>query len=149
MLALRRGLSEAGYVEGQNLIIEYAWAAYEGDFPRLAADLVARRVGAIVAPGLPQALAVKAATRTIPVIFTSAVDPIQAGLVKSLNRPEDNLTGFSGLISLVSSKRLEILRALIPRATIIAHLADPNNEALTRPEARELQSAAQALGVQL
>jgi ABC-type uncharacterized transport system substrate-binding protein len=140
---------ETGYVEGQNLLIDYAWATYEDEFPRLAADLVARRLDAIVAPGFPQALALKAATRTIPVIFTSAVDPIEGGLVKSLNRPEDNLTGFSGLISLVSSKRLEILRRLVPGAKIIAHLADPKNEALTQPETRELRRAAQALGVRL
>ncbi len=149
LLALRRGLSETGYVEGQNLIIDYAWAAHEEDFARLAADLVARRVAAIVAPGVPQALALKAATRTIPVIFTSAVDPIEAGLVTTLNRPEGNLTGFSGLIALVSSKRLEILRQVVPGAKVIAHLADPNNEALTRPETSELQCAARALGVQL
>ena len=149
LTAIRRGLSETGYVEGQNLTIDYVWAAYEQEFPRLAGDLVARRVDAIVAPGLPQALALKAATRTIPVIFTSAVDPIEAGVVKSLNRPEGNLTGFSGLISLVSPKRLEILRELIPGAKIIAHLADPSNEALTQPETKALQNAAQALGVRL
>jgi putative ABC transport system substrate-binding protein len=147
--ALRRGLSDTGYVEGQNLIIDYVWATDEEEFPRLAAELVTRRVGAIVAPGLPQALALKVATRTIPVIFTSAVDPIEAGLVTSLNRPEDNLTGFSGLISLVASKRLEILRRLLPEAKTIAHLADSKNEALTQPETRELQRAARALGVQL
>ncbi len=150
--AVHRGLSETGYVEGRNLVVEYRWAA-EGDFDRrwaaLVADLVSRRVSAIVAPGVAAALAAKAATQTIPIVFTSAIDPVEAGLVASFNRPGGNLTGMSGLISAVAAKRLQLLHELVPAATTIAFLVTRDSAGVSGPETKELQAAAQTLGVRL
>src|SRR5437879_2254052 len=129
MAAFRQGLSEIGYVEGQNLAIEYRWT--EGSYdrlPALAADLVGRKVDLIVAGGgaLP-ALAAKNATSTIPIVFVSAGDPVATGLVASLARPGGNLTGVSFLVVELMPKRLELLSELVPQTRVIALLVNPNN----------------------
>jgi putative ABC transport system substrate-binding protein len=148
--AFRQGLKEAGYVEGQNLEIEYRWA--EGQYnrlPELAAELVHRQVAVIVAGGgTPSAVAAKAATTTIPIVFAVAVDPIETGLVASLSRPGGNLTGVTNLNVEVGQKRLELLHELLPTATIIAVLVNPTSPT-TEPFLRALQPAARALGLQL
>jgi putative ABC transport system substrate-binding protein len=148
--AFRQGLSETGYVEGQNVAIEYRWA--EGSYdrlPALAADLVARKVDVIVASGgLPPALAAKSATSTIPIVFSVGVDPVAGGLVASLARPGGNLTGFSVFVSQLMPKRLELLSELVPQAKVIAFLVNPNN-AGTEGDVRILQETARAKGVPL
>jgi ABC-type uncharacterized transport system substrate-binding protein len=145
--AFHQGLSETGYVEGQNVAIEYRWA--EGHYdrvPALAADLVARKVDLIVASGgLSSALAAKKATPTIPIVFTGVSDPVGTGLVDSLAQPSGNLTGFSVMATALMPKRLELLSELVPRAGVIALLANPGSESMIR----ELQDAARAKGVQL
>jgi putative ABC transport system substrate-binding protein len=127
--AFQQGLSETGYVEGQNLAIEYRWA--EGSYdrlPALAADLVGRKVDVIVATGgIPPLLAAKNATLTIPIVFSAIGDPVAAGLVASLARPSGNITGFSDMAVALMSKRLELLSELIPHAKIIALLVNPNS----------------------
>jgi putative ABC transport system substrate-binding protein len=129
MAAFQQGLSETGYVEGQNLAIEYRWA--EGSYdrlPALAADLVSRKVDVIVATGgIPPLLAAKNATLTIPIVFSAIGDPVAAGLVASLARPSGNITGFSDMAVALMSKRLELLSELIPHAKIIALLVNPNS----------------------
>jgi len=148
--AFRQGLKEVGYVEGQNLEIEYRWA--EGHYnrlPELAAELVHRQVAVIVAGGgTPSAVAAKAATTTIPIVFAVAVDPIETGLVASLSRPGGNLTGVTNLNVEVGQKRLELLHELLPTATIIAVLVNPTSPT-TEPFLRALRPAARALGLQL
>jgi len=147
--AFRRGLSETGYVEGQNVAIEYRWA--EGDYdrlPALAADLVARKIGVIAALGLPSAVAAKSATATIPIVFAIGIDPVESGLVASLARPGGNLTGFSNIAAELNPKRLELLSELVPRARVIALLVNPKN-ANTEPMIRDVQDAAHAKGLQL
>jgi putative ABC transport system substrate-binding protein len=147
--AFRQGLSESGYVKGQKLAIEYSWA--DGDYeklPRLAADLVGRRVNVILAGGVPAAVAAKAATATIPIVFTSGGNPVELGLVSSLNQPGGNVTGVGFLTNELGGKRLELLRELVPAAASVGFLANP-----TRPssqfEVKNAQQAAQALGVKL
>ncbi len=150
LAAFHQGLSETGYVEGQNVAIEYRWAEGHYDrLPALAADLVARKVDVIVATGAPlSALAAKTATSTIPIVFTGISDPLGAGLVTSLAHPGGNITGFSLLNVELTPKRLELLSELVPHARVIALLVNPNNPQ-TEGVIRDLQEAARAKGVQL
>ena len=149
MNALRRGLAEIGYVEGQNVAIEYRGAQHQHDrLPALARDLAGRQVSAIVVVSFPGALAAKAATSTIPIVFSIGVDPVQLGLVASLNRPGGNITGVSVLNTAVMGKRLELLRESVPTARVIGYLANPTSPT-TEPERKELHQAARALGVEL
>jgi putative ABC transport system substrate-binding protein len=147
--ALQQGLRDAGYVEGENLAILYRWAKNQQDrLPALAADLVRRRVAVLATFGTAPALAAKAATRTIPVVFAVAEDPVKVGLVASLARPGGNLTGFNNLGTELVAKRLELLRALVPNAVKIAVLADPAVP-VTEPILRDTGAAAETLGLQL
>jgi len=148
--AFRNGLSEAGYIEGRNVMIEYRWGQNDnGRLPELASDLVRRRVAIIAAPaGLSSALAAKAATTTIPIVFGTAGDPVQAGLVASLNRPGGNVTGFSNMLAQLGSKQLGILRELLPRATrfaVFINPASPNTEFFVK----DVQAAAAIAGPQI
>jgi putative ABC transport system substrate-binding protein len=148
VVALREGLSETGYVEGQNLAIEYRWAEGRYDrLPALAADLVGRKVDVIAALSTPSALAAKNATSTIPIVFAVA-DAVASGFVAGLARPGGNLTGVSILIVELLPKRLELLTELVPQARVIALLVNPNNPN-TEPMIREVQEAARAKGVRL
>ena len=147
--AFRKGLSEMGYVEGSNVTIEYRWAEGHYDrLPELAADLVRRRVAVILAAVTPAALAAKAATATIPIVFVGGVDPVQTGLVASFNRPGGNLTGVSSMIAEVSTKRLGLLHDLLPGAARFAVLVDPNATA-AESVTREVQAAAASIGQQI
>ena len=148
--AFRKGLGETGYVEGRNVAIEERWAEGQYDrLPALAADLVRRRVAVIAAPGgLPQALAAKAATQTIPIVFSIGGDPVAIGLVASLNRPGGNLTGVVQLNVDVTGKRLQLLHEMLPTATSIAFLVNPTSRQ-TDAETSEAQNAARILGVHL
>ena len=147
--AFRRGLKEAGYVEGQNVAIEYRFADNQYDrLPALAADLVRRRVALIVANG-PAARTATAATATIPIVFSAGFDPVEVGLVASLNRPGGNITGVSILDVELGPKRLELLHELVPTATIIAALVNPTDPARAETTARGFQAAAGTLGLQL
>src|SRR5229473_1097168 len=149
MAAFRQGLSEAGYVEGQNLAIEYRWAEGHYDrLPALAADLVGRKVDLIMASSPPSALAAKSATSTIPIVFRSGADPVRDGLVASLARPGGNLTGVSFIADELTAKRLELLSELVPRVGVIALLMNPNNATAERV-IRDVQEAARTKGLQL
>jgi putative ABC transport system substrate-binding protein len=147
----RQGLKEAGYLEGQNVEIEYRWADGHNDrLPGLAAELVQRQVAVITAAGgTPSALAAKAATATIPIVFGVAVDPVEVGLVASLSRPGGNLTGVTNLNAEVGPKRLELVHELLPAATNVAALVDPTSPTVAEAFLRGLQAAAQAFGVRL
>jgi putative ABC transport system substrate-binding protein len=149
-IAFHRGLNEAGYVEGQNVAIEFRSADNQLDrLPDLAADLVTRRVSVIVAIGGDiSARAAKAATTTIPVVFVTGFDPVATGFVASLNRPGGNLTGVSFLVVLTVAKRLELLRELVPTATTIGMLVNPNNPN-TKSVTGDAQTAAKTLGKKL
>jgi putative ABC transport system substrate-binding protein len=148
--AFHDGLKESGYVEGQNVAVEYRWAEGQYDrLPALAADLVRRRVSVIVSGGgAPVVLAAKAATSTIPIVFTAGADPVGLGLVASLNRPGGNITGVYHFTTGLEEKRLGLLHEVVPKATTIAVLVNPNySDAET--QVRDVQEAATRLGVQL
>jgi putative ABC transport system substrate-binding protein len=147
--AFRQGLSENGYVEGQNLAIEYRWAELSNDrLPALAADLVDRKVDVIVAMASQPARAAKSATSTIPIVFASVGDPVGIGLVASLARPGGNITGFSPFATELVSKRFELLSELVPQAKIIALLVDPSVPQTERV-IKDVQDAARVKAVQL
>jgi len=147
----RQGLKEAGFVEGENVAILYRWAENHPDrLPALAADLVSRQVAAIAVSGGPAvSFAAKAATTTIPIVFGSADDPVRLGLVASFARPGGNLTGISFLNRELASKQLELLRELVPGATRIAVLVNPADATVTESTLRQVDSAAQSMGLQV
>jgi putative tryptophan/tyrosine transport system substrate-binding protein len=149
--ATRRGMAEMGLVEGRDFTIEYRSAEGHTDrLSTLAADLVSRRVAVIVAPGnTPSALAAKQATQTIPIVFLVGADPVESGLVESLNRPGGNATGVSLIDVEVIAKRIQLLHQLSPGASSIALLVNPNNRIVAEAETREAQAAAHALGLDL
>jgi putative ABC transport system substrate-binding protein len=147
--AFLKGLGETGFIEGRNVAIEYRWAHNESDrLPELAADLVRRRVAIIAAWASAAALAAKATTSTIPIVFTSGIDPVQLGLVSSLNRPGGNITGTASMATGVAAKRLDVLHRLVPRATRIAVLSVPNSPSM-EPTIADLHTAAATLGLQI
>ncbi len=149
LTAFRQGLKEASYVEGQNVAIEYRFAENQYDrLAALAADLVQRHVALIAANGFA-AQAAKAATATIPIVFTAGFDPVEVGLVASLNRPGGNITGVSILDVELGPKRLELLHQLVPTVTNIAVLVNPSDAARAETTVKELQTAAHTLGLQL
>jgi putative ABC transport system substrate-binding protein len=149
--AFHRGLAEVGYAEGRNVAIEYRWAEGQNErLPLMAADLVQRGVGVIVAvDGTPAAIAAKAATKTIPILFIVGADPVELGLVASLGRPGSNMTGVGALSVAIVAKRLQLLHELAPAAADIAFLRNPTNPYFSSPETSELQAAAGVLGVRL
>jgi putative ABC transport system substrate-binding protein len=151
LATFRRGLGETGYVEGKNVAIEYRWAQGRNDqLPTLAAELVRRRVSAIVVLETTNgALAAKAATQTIPIVFMQGADPVRIGLVDSLNRPGGNLTGIDLLSAETAAKRLGLLLEVVPKAKSIAYLRNPTNPVYAESETREVQIAAHAHGVAL
>jgi len=145
--AFRQGLSETGYVEGRNVAIEYRSADGQYDrLPALAADLVRRKVSVIAATGTPTGLPAKAATTTIPIVFVTGSDPVEQGLVASLNRPGGNLTGATTLAVELGQKRLELLHEVVPTATLIGVLVNPTGPNL-KAVLRDLQAAARTLGL--
>jgi ABC-type uncharacterized transport system substrate-binding protein len=147
--AFRKGLEETGYLAGQNIAIEFRFSDGQDDqLPALAAELVRRRVAVLVATDRPSALAAKAATATIPIVFTSGADAVEIGLVASLNRPGGNATGVNIFTTELGPKRLELLRQLLPNAGTIAFIVNPNS-ATTGRQVSELQTAAAALGQQI
>ena len=149
LTGVRQGLKESGYVEGQNVAIEYRFAHGQNDrLPALAADLVDRRMAGMVTVGTPATLAAKAATATVPIVFTIGVDPVQFGLAASLSRPGGNLTGVVILSADLAAKKLEVLHELLPDAAVVAMLVNPANP-IVEPESRATQDAARSLGVQL
>jgi putative ABC transport system substrate-binding protein len=149
--SFHQGLSEAGYVEGRNVAIEYRWAEGQNDrLPALAADLVRRQVAVIAVPAsTPGVLAAKAATTTIPIVFYIGLDPVELGLVASLAHPGGNITGVTGWNVMVGPKRLELLHEVIPSATSIALLVNPASPDLAKADSRDQQTAARSLGLQL
>ena len=150
LAAFLKGLSEAGYVDGQNVSIEYRWAEGRHDqLPALVADLVQRRVTVIAATGTPAALAAKAANTTIPIVFETGADPIKIGLVADLSRPGGQVTGVSQTSVELAPKRLQLLHELIPTASVMALFVDPADGTLAEVYSRDVQAAARILGVEL
>ena len=148
--AFRQGLSEAGYVESRNVAIEYRWAEGHYDrLPALAADLVRRQVAVIAAAGTQSALAAKAATTTIPIVFSTAADPVAEGLVASLARPGGNASGVNNLATELVQKQIEKLHQMVPAATAIAALVNPTNPTLAEPATKEVQAAGRTLGLKM
>jgi putative ABC transport system substrate-binding protein len=147
--AFKDGLNELGFVEGRNVAVEYRWAQGENErLPGLAADLVRRQVAIIAAFGPPAALAAKAATATIPIVFSVGTDPIDLGLVTNFRRPTGNVTGLNVFAEVLTPKRQELLRELVPTAPLVAMLVNPT-AAQTRPELRDVQFAADKIGQQV
>ena len=150
LLDFKRGLAEIGYVEGNNVAIEYRWADEHYDrLAALALDLVQHKVAVMAAPGSPAALPAKAATTVIPIVFMIGSDPVKLGLVASLNRPGGNVTGVSYFNEEVAPKRLELLHEFVPTAKSIALLVNPTNPAQAAAQTEELQAAVRALGLHL
>ncbi len=150
MTAFRQGLKEAGYVEGENVTIDYRWAEDRHDrLPAMATDLVHHRVTMIVATSTPSAIAASAATTTIPIVFEVAADPVKLGFVASLSRPGGNVTGVTQLGEEVLPKRLELLHELLPQARVMALLVNPTDPALADEQVRVSLSAANTLGIEL
>ena len=148
--AFRQGLTESGYVDGQNVTIDFRWAEDHLDrLPALATDLVHRQVAIIATSSTPAALVAKAATNTIPIVFETASDPVKLGLVASLSRPGGNVTGVTSMGVEVVPKGLELLHELLPTARVMALLVNPADPALAVPQARQVLSAANTLGIEL
>ena len=145
VIAFRRGLREAGFIEGQNVVVEYRWGENQPDrLPALVADLI-RRPLAVIVGNITAAQAAKAATTTVPIVFAIGSDPVRAGLVANLNRPGSNVTGVVFFSADLGAKRLEQLRQFVPQATTLAMLANPNTPG-PEAERKEVQAAAQAIG---
>ena len=149
--AFRKGLSETGYVEGQNVTVEYHWLASPYDrLPALIGDLVRRQVAAIATIGTPHvALTAKAATATIPVVFAEGIDPVELGLVPSLAQPGGNVTGIYFLVTETTAKRLRLLHELVPKAVRVAVLLNPGNASVARTTSRDAQGAAPSMGLNI
>ena len=148
--AFRLGLKSTGFTEGQNVAIEYSWAEGRNDrLPELTADLVRRQVAVIVAPTTPSVLVAKAATKTIPIVFFTAGDPVDLGLVASLSRPDSNLTGATTLTLEVGPKWVQLLHEMVPGAKSLALLINPTSSNLAEAQSRNLQAAARSLGLHL
>ena len=143
-------MKDAGFIEGENVAIEYRWAENQTDrLPALAAELARRQVAVIAAPGLPAALAAKAATTTIPIVFLMNEDPVRLGLVASLARPGGNLTGINIFSAELAAKRLDLLRELVPGAARVGVLVNPVNATTTESTLRDVEPAARAIGLQI
>jgi putative tryptophan/tyrosine transport system substrate-binding protein len=148
--AFHRGLNEAAFIEGQNVAIEYRWGENHHDrLPMLVADLVQRKVALIAAPDTASALAAKAATTTIPIVFNTSADPVAVGLVASFNRPGGNVTGITSLNSEVASKRLELLHEVVPKASTIGLLVNQANPQLAHVYIADMQAASRSLALQI
>ena len=146
----RRGLREMGFVEGQNVLVEYRWA--DGQYerlPDLVADLINRRVAVIAATSTPAALVAKRATTTIPIVFTTGSDPVELGLVANIARPGGNVTGATQITMELGPKRVELLHQLVPKAAVLALAVNPNNPAVAEAQIRDAQDAVRSLGLQL
>ncbi len=147
--ALRRGLAEAGYIEGRNVAIEYRWITERYDpLPAMAAELVQHQVAVIVAGGPPAVLAAKAATASIPIVFVTGADPLKFGFVTSFNRPSGNITGIWMVTTVLAQKRLQLVHDLLPKARVVALLVNPSSP-VAEPQVRDAQAAAQMLGLKL
>ncbi len=145
--AFRQGLSEQGFIDGQNITIEYRWPGGQYDrLSEMAADLV-RREAAVIVANTPTVIPAKKATSTIPIVFFTAVDPVEAGFVTSLNRPDGNLTGISGVLVAIGPKWVELLRELVPKAKTIALLVNPDNLAVTEKLTTDVRAAARSVGL--
>jgi putative tryptophan/tyrosine transport system substrate-binding protein len=150
LAAFHKGLAQTGYVNGQNVVIEYRWADDQNDrLPAMAADLVHREVAVIAATSTPAAIAAKATTTTIPIVFEMGGNPVELGLVASLSRPSGNVTGVTGLNVEVAPKRLELLHELLPTVRVMALLVDPTDSTTANTTANDVLAAARAFGLQL